>query len=147
MAQNHTIALVNANNTLLDTLTELAKLVDSSCQSLAKFNECTEVPYSNESLQSLSKLLMNLQSFQWKQKSAILTIETLTNYLLNTILLDNQIQIGTKEKKSRKSKKKEKIPGAAPDALKSVIQSCGISDDFSVNDESRWPTYSVHFAN
>ena len=147
MAQNHFIALVNANSTLLDTFTDLAKLAESSRQCLANFKECTEVPYSNESLQSLSKLLMNLQSYVWKQKSAILTIETLTNYLLNSILISNQNQFTPKEKKSRKNKKKELIPAEPTDALSALVESCGIPDNFTVSDDFNFPSYSVRFAN
>ena len=149
MAQNRGVALSHANDTLLETFTHLAQLAKSSEQSLTKFKENHTPPYSAESLQFLGKILINLQALEWKQKSAIFTIETLINYLLNGIFVSNHIDVSLpppKRKKGRKPKtKSEEVPAEGKDVLQSVVESCGIPK-CSTELTYDFPSYSVQFS-
>lgn len=153
MAQCPNIALSNATTKLLETFQELAKLTESSKQILIKFHSSSNFPYTRENLFVYNNVLHNLQSLAWKQKSALLTAETLTEYLLKTIVVP-QIQISAPApppvdpKKPRKNRKK--IPVPPKDQLATLVDSCGIGEeppnDFDLpSDYQQYATYSLQY--
>ena len=103
-----------------------------------------------EQLIHFSTLLFNLQSLQWKQKSALLTTEALLDYLIKIVQM-TQMTVAIETKKSRKHKKKEnvKIPEKPqPDLLAQAIGASGLlgnsQSEYQPCDYN-YPPFTMHY--
>ena len=124
MAQSLEIGIAAAVHKLNEILqSDLTRGIESSLHLATKLKSLN-LQGTKEQLIHFSTLLFNLQSLQWKQKSALLTTEALLDYLIKIVQMTQMTpSVETKKPRKHKSKKENvKIPEKQPDMLAQAIE-------------------------